>query len=138
MIKIILENKGEKRMKFPDYFPEGCPPEDAISKEIIVYRICKNNPIERKDFASYYELNKGKSDIKHYGVSVFSNSNEAKMICLLPNHRQEFIATGKTAEECGKIKLTPSIKSSSHITWWLYENARPEKYFSKMEGIENE
>ncbi|MCI6058627.1 MAG: hypothetical protein MR701_02090 [Clostridiales bacterium] len=125
-------------MKFPNYFPEGCPPKDAISKEEVVYRVCKNDPITRKDFASYYELGKGKHDVKHYGVSVFSNCGEAKTICLMPNHRQEFVAKGKTVEECGVIKATPSNKNSSHITWWLYEEARPQEHFNAIKENENE
>lgn len=125
-------------MKFPNYFPKDCPPKDASPKELIVYRVCKNNPITRQDFASYYELGKGNSDVKHYGVSVFSNSREARVICSMPNHRLEFIAEGKTADECGVIMKTPSHKNSSHITWWLFENARPEKHFSPMGENENE
>ena len=90
------------------------------------------------DFDSYYELGKGKSDVKHYGVSIFSNCGEAKTICQMPNHRQEFVAKGKTVEECGVIKATPSNKNSSHITWWLYEEARPEEHFNAIKENENE
>ena len=107
--------------KFPDYFPKNCPPTDAVENEIQAYRICKSNPVAHSD--------------KFYGVSLFTDANEAKAIAKMPNHKNEFIAVGITKAECGVVKHTPpySNPASSHITWWLYEGAKPENYFTIME-----
>lgn len=129
-------NAGSAK-KFPDYFPKGCPPDDAEAREICVYRICKSNPINRSDFCSYYELGKNGDPIKKFGVSVFSDVQDVKTTIMLPNHKNkgEYIAVGLTKTECGVIKHTPSHGNpkSSHYTWWLYEGAEPEKYFEKWE-----
>lgn len=122
--------------KFPDYFPKNCPPTDAVENEIQAYRICKSNPVAHSDFLSYYELGKPiKSTDKFYGASLFTDANEAKAIAKMPNHKNEFIAVGITKAECGVVKHTPPYSNpvSSHITWWLYEGAKPENYFTIME-----
>ena len=61
--------------------------------------------------------------------SVLSDEQEANVLASMPAHRKDYLARGCTAPICGEILRTPSRNSSSHITWWLYENATPEKYF---------
>lgn len=117
-------------MKFPSYFPPNCPPDDAEAREVNAYRICKSSNISRADFRSFYEEGKDiKGKIQGYGISVFSDGKEAITLLKMPTHRSQYLAKGITSMECGVIKPTPSHSWSSHITWWLYENATPEKYF---------
>lgn len=117
-------------MRFPDYFPEGCPPSEAISKEVEVFRMCKSNVIEHSDFLSFYELGKNiNGNVNGYGISVICDSGQAHTLSQMPAHRQEYLAKGSTKSDCGVILETPSRNISSHITWWLYEGATPEKYF---------
>lgn len=117
-------------MKYPDYFPSNCPPVEACAEEVPAYRMCKTNCITRSDFQSYYEMGKNfGGKINGYGVSVLSDEQEANVLASMPAHRKDYLARGCTAPICGEILRTPSRNSSSHITWWLYENATPEKYF---------
>ncbi len=126
-------------MKYPNYFPQGCPPDDAVAKEIDAYRICKSSIITHSDFLSFYEEGKKiYGNILGYGISIFSNINEAYTVLKMPAHRKEYIAKGITNSDCGVIKYTPSSKHSSHYTWWLYENATPEKYFQIIKEQGNE
>lgn len=117
-------------MKFPEYFPEGCPPQNAEPESIEAYRLCKTESITRVDFYSFYELGKNiKGNINGYGVSVIGNYGEASTLSKMPTHKKEYLACGVTDPDCGVVLRTPSRNLSSHITWWLYEDATPEKYF---------
>lgn len=45
-----------------------------------------------------------------------------------------FIAKGVTDMECGPCQLTSERvieDKSSHVDWWIYEDATPELYFEK-------
>lgn len=121
-------------MKFPGYFPVNCPPPDAEPKNIIAYRICGNEIVCRADFNSYFELGKKVgNDAKFYGASVFADFSEANQIIKMPAHKNKYLAKGTTDKSCGVIKHTPSHNHSSHFTWWLYEDAKPEVYFQVIE-----
>ena len=52
---------------YPDYFPEGCPPDDAIVSERILYRFCKKDKPEENDFISCFEFDSknGNDDEEH-------------------------------------------------------------------------
>jgi hypothetical protein len=116
--------------KFPDYFPIGCPPSDAISQEIYVYRYLTGEEITENDFASYYLMDKDKykNNINAYGLSVEINLDKMKKGLKLPDIRRRFksIAGGKTYHYTGVIKNT---YRPYHYTWWLYEGIKPHEYF---------
>lgn len=124
-------------MDFPAYFPQGCPPSDAQEKELIAYRLCKSNPVVISDFYSYYQLRLDFNGVNGYGVSLFTDLNEAITLKKMPAHKNEMLAKGVTSHLCGLMKETPTRRFSSHITWWLYEDARPENYFQVMEEENN-
>lgn len=125
-------------MKYPDYFPQGWPPDDAVAEEIEAYRICKTSIIAHSDFRSFYEEGKNiRGNILGFGVSVLSNIKEANTVLKMPAHRKEYIAKGVTKANCGVIKYTPSSKHSSHYTWWLNEDATPERYFQIVKEQDN-
>ena len=125
-------------MKYPEYFPQDCPPEDAQTLEIEAYRGCQNNVITRDDFKSYYELGKKCNKVEAYGVSLFTDFREVQVMMAMPNFRlnHPFIAKGITKSECGEIKYTGK-NHKSHITWWLYEDSTPEAYFQIIEEQDN-
>lgn len=120
--------------KYPDYFPEGCPPSDAVNDEIEVFRTCINeDKVTSDDFKSYYEMDneRWKNNINAYGLSVMLKQEDCVKLMKLPGMRKKFksIAKGKTYNSMGVIKQTPSKTYKSHYTWWLYEDAEPEKVF---------
>lgn len=126
-----------KKMKFPSCFPENCPPEDAISKELLVYRMTKNNPATEEDFIPYIELypkkfESLKNNALAYGVSVFEDFSEMdKYRKAIPGLRKNLkhTACGYTIKESGVIKSTPSENKSTHLTWWLFDNVYPHTFF---------
>ncbi len=125
-------------MKYPEYFPKDCPPSDAQSLEIEAYRGCHNETVTRDDFKSYYELGKGSNKAEYYGVSLFTDFEEVKVMMSMPNFRRNhpFVAKGITKAECGEIKYTGK-SHKSHITWWLYEDATPEINFQIVKEQDN-
>lgn len=125
---------NNSQYEFPDYFPEGCPPDDAIQEEIDVYRICKNkDKVTSDDFISYYNINpvRFKDNIQAYGLSVIQKEEDCKNLMKLPNMKKKFkaIAKGKTYKSMGVVKKTPNRSCKSHCTWWLYKDAKPEELF---------
>lgn len=121
-------------MNYPSYFPNNCPPEDAQFLEVEAYRGCQNNNVTRDDFRSYYELGKSHSKLEAYGVSLFTDFKVVQVMRNMPNFRlnHPYISKGITSIDCGAIKQTGKTHPS-HITWWLYEDATPEKYFQIIE-----
>lgn len=119
--------------RYPEYFPKGCPPNDAKHKELTVYRCCHDDTITSADFVSYYLLDPTKycGQINAYGLSVFTNCKNLKEAMKLPYMKKNFkrIAVGATYANTGAIKPTPSKSDASHHTWWLYEGVEPHTFF---------
>ncbi|MBP2032716.1 hypothetical protein J2Z42_001390 [Clostridium algifaecis] len=131
--------------KFPEFFPNLCPPKEAKEENILVYRLTKNSPATEKDFLSHVLLypNKKYTDIKAYGLSVFEDYNEIKnALNLNPRLRKfKYISYGNTFEYTGVILRTSNERSNykSHITWWLYKNIYPHTYFNiRKDGEKSE
>lgn len=123
-----------KISKFPDYFPDGCPPKDATSEEIEVYRTCENsNQVTSDDFISYYNIDpeKYKNVINAYGLSVMLKKEDCVKLMKMPGMKKKFksIAKGKTYSSMGVVKRTPNKNYKSHCTWWLCEGSKPEEVF---------
>lgn len=124
--------------RFPDFFPEDCPPDSAKPEENNVFRLTRN-PIEEKDFLSQHLLG-GKREhpsckCAKYGISVFTSYDDVKKLqkCS-PHMRKKSISRGKTLPGYGIISKTP-WNYKSHCTWYLYEGVNPYKDF---EIIKNE
>ena len=122
-------------MGFPDYFPEGCPPQDAKFMQIDVYRYTKRNDVlHEEDFRSYHQMGKKFEDpekhILSFGLSVLSDEAECKNGLLLPKTRKQYggYARGRVAD-VGTAKATPSKRAPSHHTLWLFVDAKPLEHF---------
>lgn len=125
---------SKDKLSFPEYFPPGCPPEDATREELTVYRYCENtDKVLASDFISYYQddPDKYKKKILAYGLSIMLSSEECSKGLKLPAIKRKFksFAKGNTYNSLGVVKRTPNKNSESHCTWWLYEGVCPEKYF---------
>ncbi|QUW23394.1 hypothetical protein JSQ81_07685 [Sporosarcina sp. Marseille-Q4063] len=121
---------------YPDFFPSGCPPRDAKTIELKVYRLVGNDQIDEKDFKSFIEEGRDQRNPKlpfvEYGLSVNPDYEELKthwrsVGALKKKYKN--IASGITYKDTGVVKPTPSKVQKSHHTWWLCKNAVPEKYF---------
>lgn len=124
---------------YPNFFPKGCPPQDAIENEIEIFRLIQGDVVSKDDFKSQYELGKAnnvtpesKLYFNKYGLSVNTNQAELeKMWRGNPHLKKKIknIAKGITYKDTGVIKSTPSNGQKHHHTWWLCLNAAPEDYF---------
>jgi len=122
------------KLKFPDYFPQGCPPSEAVFKEMDVYRLCVNSTPCEEDFQSFYlsDPKKYAGNIRAYGISTFPSfkaCESALRKCVNLRNKYKFCAHGITYIYTGKVMNTPSKANPKHITWWLYDGVKPHTYF---------
>ena len=132
MVVLLVSTLGE--LKFPVYFPLGCPPKDAVAKELDVYRLCKSDKITPEDFLSFYQTapRKYAKLINAYGLSVYPSIEDCySAMRKAPHLRKKYsaVAHGITYTFTGKVLDTPSKNNPNHITWWLYEGVQPHTYF---------
>ena len=122
-----------KDQKYPDYFPVGCPPDDALTEEQWLFRFCQGNVPQEDDFVSYYLKNpqKYKGNIRAYGLSVLKSKEDClSAIRKFPWIRQyQSIAKGETNEYKGSWKETPSRQNPAHVTWWVCKDVNPLTFF---------
>lgn len=133
-MKKIMKGGLTLNMSFPDYFPEGCPPEEATDAEIELYRFCTQSPPCEEDFCSYYEQNPQRYEgvIQAYGLSVLPSADEClKALRKSPvlRAKYKYIATGANNPSRGKTLQTPGRISPRHITWWVYKDVKPHTFF---------
>lgn len=131
-----------KQRKCTDMPDELWPPINSMEKDVISYRLTtKKGIVHSADFVSKYELDKAKDrvnknllgDDRYYALSVFEDQEDAEQLLRMQGWRFKGIARGLTKSEDGCIRFTPSEDHQSHISWWLYEDAAPEKYFEILE-----
>lgn len=122
--------------KFPDYFPEGCPPDDAKEMETHAYRFCEN-PIYEHDenWKTFYDRNpeKYKNMIQAYGLSFFLDKRNTEKFMKTKSFKNITIVEGLITSDTGVVKDT-SKNNNAHHTWWLYENVKPHLYFKICKG----
>lgn len=124
-----------ENLKYPDYFPSDCPPEDCEIKKVNVYRLCRSKSIvDENDFISYYEKNpdKYKSQILAYGISVFSCIEGCRnALSKWPALRKQYkgYSCGQTFICTGAIMETSNKGNAFHCTWWLYDGVKPHRFF---------
>lgn len=130
------------KKKFPTYFPVDKLPEEAKEEEIEVFRACKYGFCDDSFLTTYEECRiykfkpKGYNEeyIGTYSMSCFENIKELKSVLKKLNfygrYKRLVLSKGKTNIECGIILRAKDIKKSgSHVDFWIYENAKPIKYF---------
>ena len=129
--------------KYPEYFPQGCPPADAERGEKELYRSCEGITTEKSDFVSYYikDPQKNKNDVRFYGLSVFGSIDDCmsayrKSQRIFGKYRS--ISKVGTNIERGSYKKTPTKMHPAHITWWVCEGVQPETFFETVRIMENE
>ena len=108
-------------MRFREYLPEGCPPEDAdeITEILVVYRLVRTNPPLDGDFRSQRAENPARqfnvSECMVRGVSVFSDVGVARNLLSLRSQRGKLICELSLHKGAGYILNTGR---KSHFTWW--------------------
>ena len=100
--------------------PSRCPPEDAIQKEMVVYRAVTSFPPSEADFYSQRRMFPKKpfniDDCLAHACSVFDNEFDIKKKKKLLSHNGIRIVKFKIELEDGKVKKT---FSKGHHSWWI-------------------
>ena len=119
-------------------------PKDANEQELCVYRLTINaNSVCSDDFLSKYELDKknGKDTIRfaeedmYYGLSTIEQLEDAKKLLSKVKAKSlnlHGISLGSTVD--GMVRKTPTREIKSHVTWWPYQDTKPETYYHIVFG----
>lgn len=126
-------------MDWPTFYPEDCPPEDAVLANGTVYRLVGNNIINEYDFWSQRELRpdatfRDVTECQACGVSVFTDLAEIEAVNRNPymRRKKKKIAVGHLDASMGEMKHTPSRQNRSHHTWWIPANIDPTANFEAI------
>lgn len=125
-------------IKWPDHFPEQCPPVHASPVSGNVFRFISRNAPKHKDFVSFFSINPSKdwgdNSCQANGLSVYS-SNEvcAKMAKMIPALAKKKLAVAELNSNDGYIANTPSNNTKHHKTLWPLIS--PENLAEKFSSI---
>lgn len=134
---------------FPEYFEQfNMPPQEAREEIIEAYRACRTNKLERESFLSTYEENGFKFfceddqyDPSTFSMSVYEKPRDVKRFAVTNSDMRPpyAIAKGNTLPIYGKVLRTKEYKAgykkSSHIDWWLYQDAEPYNDFELIDDF---
>lgn len=129
-------------MRFPDWYPESCPPDDALPARGKVYRlVCAEGP-QADDFVPLWQCrpnHKYPDMCKACGLSVHRSREDAERLrSVYPTMRDKTIACGTLTPEMGVTKHTPSRISDSHTSWWVPCGTNPQMLFGLDENCSEE
>lgn len=131
------------QVTFPDYFPSGVPPKEAIDASGEFYRLTKAKPPGKDCFLNMRDENpkrmgrfKGLSLKCCYGVSVYTEEQSlVNAFDKFPEGIGErFIAKG-TLESADAVMLKTGAPDSTHFTIWIGKDAEIHKKFSCIRGL---
>lgn len=132
---------GSALTKFPDYFPDSCPPSAAKPPTLAVYRIVKSQPPCPDDFRSNHELRmefkkppKELDRCTWCGLSVFGDFASARHRMELFPKLGRYVAAATLTPERGLVMQT---YKPPHFTWWCYNSAAREEGFHIIDGGED-
>lgn len=143
-----IMNKEQAEKKFPSYFKNFKIPIWAREQELQVFRACATGRVERESFLNSYEENGfqvcpdgAEDDPQEYSLSAYTKLSGVKRFMTMDSRfGVPFkIAQGITNPIHGICLETKEWKrnlgqksKSSHVDWWLYENAEPWKEFDEV------
>ena len=123
---------------WPDYFPENCPPKEAVRRELIVYRLVSAHGPSAADFVSGVLLPENtaarKTACRDFALSVYTDLKHAKRLLKSQRATRPMgIAVGTIRMESGVIEASPSNAFRSHHSWWLHEGIDPSSDFRMVD-----
>lgn len=125
---------------WPDVFPEGVPPSSATDADGVAYRIVRTIPANPVDFRSTWDEQPKRratfagEDLVHaHGCSLHRElADSVRTRDKFPALRTRRIARGELEASHGVVEPT---RGQSHITLWMYVEARPDTaFFADAEG----
>lgn len=147
----LIKLRDGAPMKWPNFFPENCPPGDSRPSSGVFYRVIldyESSAINAKHFRSHRQSQPRRiwpPDIRECdlcSISVLQTLEESiKLTNLLldsvPANSRKIgrVARGSLDPTMGKIKLTPDERNNlqSHHNWWLSEEIDPAPSFECLD-----
>ena len=151
--------KEKLKKKFPAYFENFEIPKWAEEQKLLVYRACKTGKVDEGSFLNSYEeagfklpIGANSNEPSYYSLSTYTKFRDTKRFMKFTNEfgKPYVIAKGITEPEFGpcledKVWTAKRRKNgeeirksrSSHVNWWLYEDATPWEVFEKVNLDEN-
>lgn len=127
--------------RFPDWFPENCPPPSAMNAEGIVFRFAMKSPVDAGDFLSHHELGLAprSNPCRRCSLSVYRSLPSARkklreLRARTPDRFGSHIAKGTLTAEHGKIKQEGS--DPDHHEWWGYDGIERHAPFQIVESLD--
>lgn len=125
-------------MTWPSFYPDDCPPADAMPASGGAYRLVETNPPRREDFRSHRDRFPERPfhvpEWQACGVSIYRDVEDIKRLRRrIRKLRSLDIAYGELEPSLGLVLPTPSTSEPSHYTWWIPVEASPWKVFSVVQ-----
>lgn len=135
---------------FPPCFPKNfeteiLPVTEINSTELPVYRIIKSGEINRDAFLSTWEERKEQAELDESDPGTYATSCNSDLEVLerllkrmMRYHPNPIIAKVVTKVTCGPSQRTQerTLKKTSHVDWWIYDQSTPELHFTEVEEDE--
>jgi hypothetical protein len=122
-------------MKWPDYFPEGCPPPDAVPVNGTFLRATNERRPHKRDFKTPYERrpeDHPDDPILASGLSVYTEVEDImRMKRRVNGMDRKHVARGTLQAVHGVMMHTPLIEENelSHYDWWRVNDCVPSSIF---------
>ncbi len=130
-------------MKWPEYFPQDCPPDDAREASDRVYRFIEQDRPTPEDFLTVRELYptrkfpETEKECRACAISVFASKEDLRLTRRFGRFRNAKIAIGYLTPEAGILKHTPTPKTNnSHHSWWTPIGVEPWTFFQIVDPNE--
>lgn len=114
--------------KWPDHYPDRCPPSNAEYPEGCLYRFVSKSVPMKEDFTSHYDINPkkdwGEKECQAKGLSVFGTIEDCLLIAArVPALRKKVISKAVLSADENLVADTPSNQSQNHKTLWSTQDA---------------
>jgi hypothetical protein len=100
-----------------------CPPKEASSQELAVYRLVDSMPITIKDIWSYRLLFPTRvfnvTECQARACSVFTGCEDVRNLQKVPKFMRKKIILINIEKKDGVLLNTPSKMAKSHHSWWI-------------------
>jgi hypothetical protein len=127
--------------KWPEHYPEQCPPPSAIPPSGNVFRFTVRTSPKERDFLSYYELKPdekwGNKACIARGLSVYTSIDDCiAAAAAVPALKKKKISVALLPANSGVIASTPSMNIKNHRTFWpVLEAKELAKLFSPRVSV---
>lgn len=114
---------------WPDHYPKGCPPADAVpSSGTFFHLVSSRSPQRPPDFLTYYEKDPARyrTNCKARGLSVCADLTGVRQLQQISKAlKSHHVAVLELTPIMGRMRHTPNELNSGHWTWWVAPGTNP-------------